>query len=134
MDHQQQRGWRYPDGDTSAAMAADEELKKVVVGIVGQMMGQLAVEIRREVGQLVRGLADELVAGQRAAHEGMQCSIRSWIGAQLDGMEKKLVKELEGVIWDGNGWVVGKLEGKIEGIRGAGKKVSIVTDTTTSQL
>ena len=98
MDHQQQRGWRYPDGDTSAGLAADEELKRVVVGIVGQMMGQLAVEIRREVGQLVRGLADEVVAGQRAAHEGMQCSIRSWIGAQLEGMEKKLVRELEGVI------------------------------------
>ena len=53
MDHQQQRGWRCPDGDTSAAVGADGELQRVVVGMVSQLMGQLAVEVRREVGQML---------------------------------------------------------------------------------
>ena len=63
MDRQQQRGWRCPDGDTSAASAVDGGIQRVVVGVVGQMMGQLAVEIRREVGQLIRQLHDDLIEG-----------------------------------------------------------------------
>jgi len=130
MDHQQQRGWRCPDGDTSAAVGADGELQRVVVGMVSQMMGQLAVEIRREMGQLVRGLADELVEGQRAAHEGMQYAIRSWIGAQLADVKKQIVRELEGIGDENAGWVVGQLEKKF-GARGAGSKMgSLETQMT----
>ena len=114
MDHQQQRGWRCPDGDTSAAVGADGELQRAVVGMVSQMLGQLAVEIRREVGQMVKQVADGLVEGQRDAHEGMQCAIRSWIVAQLNSMKAAVVREIEMLISEGNGWVVGQLEGKTD--------------------